>query len=872
MGEVRKRRKTITPAVPFSRCVAKSRMDGGAGMSVQEHCLVVGEVARRLASQLPSRFDGDLPFPAYLPALLHDIGKACPGFQLKYFREHIRTLSAELAQQNTQGFMTDHAAVGAAAVNRTLGKRTQLSSLATIVALHHGAIRCKYLSDNIETCGGMKWTQEREQLIQALVDHDQWPYDADLTPVQLAVVAGVLCVADWIGSDETLFPAEGLPEGVDLEVTAQRAIELCGLNRVAVRPGMSFEDVFPFSPHEFQTAVESVIRSPGLYIVEAPMGTGKTEAALFAAYQLMVGGECTGIFFGLPTRLTSDRIHERVQGFLDRICEQEQDAKLAHGTAWLKEYEVGGAALRPGNAWFNPRKRRLMHPFVVGTIDQALLSVLRVKHFFVRTFALAGKVVILDEVHSYDVYTSRLIDILVQQLLEAGCTVIILSATLSPERRASLLRASPGHGGSAEAYPLITGIGSSDSDRSARVFSAPPPPDQTYRVTMAAWDDAAVAQQAVAKAEQGHCVLCIANTVARAQAWMRAVQGRRKGDDALPVGLLHSKFPAYQREEIEAEWLTLLGKGDVHRPDGCVLVATQVVEQSVDIDADVLITEIAPTDMLLQRMGRQWRHSRSGRPSAMPETTIVCGVPGQDADIDEIVTAFGKTNCLVYAPYMLWKTWAAWCTRDEVSLPSDIRELIRLTYARNDEEESPAVRLLFDELEQSAKKLGNRAIAALASIESMPVSEDSERAATRYSDLPTTQVLLVRELNSIGRIADLTLLDGSAIRVNADVPDLAATRKLHGHVLNLATHWLRAGNVSLDKPAWLEKHFFEVTVPLVWDGETGALCTRDGEATGLRYTPCMGLMREVAADAQTTSAPLDEYDGIDVFDKQRCDW
>ena len=135
-----------------------------------------------------------------------------------------------------------------------------------------------------------------------------------------------------------------------------------------------------------------------------PWDRAKQKPALYAAYRLMTAGCHYGLYFALPTRLTSNRIHERVNKFLSKIVAGDQAANLVHGTAWLAQLQSGGEEMRSGYAWFHPAKRSLLWPFGVGTIDQALLSVLRVNHYFVRAFGLAGKVVILDEVHSYVLY------------------------------------------------------------------------------------------------------------------------------------------------------------------------------------------------------------------------------------------------------------------------------------------------------------------------------------------------------------------------------------------------------------------------------------------------------------------------------------
>ncbi|MEN3752597.1 DEAD/DEAH box helicase [Mangrovibacter sp. SLW1] len=200
--------------------------------------------------------------------------------------------------------------------------------------------------------------------------------------------------------------------------------------------------------------IEQVV-GPGVYILEAQMGMGKTEAALYAAYQLLSKGKATGIYFALPTQLTSNKIYDRFNTFLEQIVSAETPKRslLLHSNAWLQNSEAGEEG-SPGGSWFNQSKRGLLAPFAVGTIDQALMAVMNVKHGFVRAFGLAGKVVILDEVHSYDLYTGTILNELVAFLRQIDCTVIILSATLSQDRREALLQQTT----TSTAYPLITAV------------------------------------------------------------------------------------------------------------------------------------------------------------------------------------------------------------------------------------------------------------------------------------------------------------------------------------------------------------------------------------------------------------------------------
>ena len=293
------------------------------------------------------------------------------------------------------------------------------------------------------------------------------------------------------------------------------------------------------------------------------MGIGKTEAALFAAYLLISRGFNSGLYFGLPTRLTSERIHNRVSDYLREATDGTERARLIHGQAWLKEFFHGAGEFRPKGAWFLPRKRALLQPYGVGTIDQALLSVMRVKHHFLRSFGLAGKVVILDEVHSYDVYTGTLLDELVASLLAMNCSVIILSATLTKQRKASFLPT--GRAISRESYPLITFSG---RDGALSEQEAPPPPEKPVLVSFTPMDYPAIAKVATEHARKGQCVLWIANTVADSQEAYRAVKGEMF-EHEFPVGLLHSRFPVYRREELENEWMELLGKGSTAPTAAC---------------------------------------------------------------------------------------------------------------------------------------------------------------------------------------------------------------------------------------------------------------------------------------------------------------
>lgn len=295
-----------------------------------------------------------------------------------------------------------------------------------------------------------------------------------------------------------------------------------------------------------------------------------------AAHNLITGGHNQGIYFGLPTQVTSNRIHQRVGRFLSKTLANPANFRLAHSASWLDQahaIEIRPAApdaestVRASDtrSWFASARHALLARYGVGTIDQALQGVVAVKHFFVRRFGLAGKVVILDEVHSYNVYTGALIRQLVRELLVLRCSVIILSATLTRSRRQELLadagaappeEAPDGGARAPDAYPLITVAAAGQP-----LWSLPLPWPDEKRISLrvAALTEPEIIAECLARAEGGQHVLYLRNTVVEAQAAYRAFATAARAG-AVRLGLLHSRFPFFQREELEDEWLQRLGK------------------------------------------------------------------------------------------------------------------------------------------------------------------------------------------------------------------------------------------------------------------------------------------------------------------------
>ncbi|MCG5500571.1 CRISPR-associated helicase Cas3' [Ectothiorhodospira lacustris] len=750
--------------VPFGKCPAKTyqRFDGVIfeGRSVPEHCQIVGEVARALIARYPSVLRSALfPPGTEMAAAGHDIGKVSPCFYEKLRRacSQGQTVLEPLPNINPD---LERRWGGHAGVSQVTARALDAPPyVAEILGQHHGfSPPVAGLKAGDDVFGGPLWQQERAALVaklKTLLDSD-WPLIESVSQARL--LAGLTSVADWIGSGSFFEdPAQSWRERIE------PALDDAGFIRPDYQADLSFERLFGFTPYPAQQQLIDVVAGSGVYVLEAPMGLGKTEAALYVAYRMLAGGHASGIYFALPTQLTSNKIYERFNEFLKGILAPECRHRplLLHGKAWLLDTEMGEEG-QPGGAWFNHAKRGLLAPFAVGTIDQALMAAMNVKHGFVRAFGLAGKVVILDEVHTYDAYTSTLLNALVELLRELHCTVIILSATLNRDRRRQLLGAAV----SDDSYPLISAV-----PHHQTVAEWPVPSGAGHSVNTCLLDEQhAALAEALERASRGQQVLWIENTVAEAQGRYLDLAARA-AELGVACGLLHSRFTAEDRQRIEEYWVSLFGKGgwQARTRQGRILVGTQILEQSLDIDADFLVSRFAPTDMLLQRLGRLWRHTGTLRePAARCEAWILA--PDLQQAIVAPFSAFGS-SAHVYSPYVLCRSLEVWQGKDSLRLPQDIRVLIEQTYAQRQEDEAMA-RWLHELDNGTPRRKGRRALAQLARV---TLAQDGNtlpesKAQTRYSELDSYEVLLLRAAVQLPeqRATRLILLDGRQVLLPRD--------------------------------------------------------------------------------------------------------
>ena len=789
---------------------AKTTSEGKPGISVYDHMVNVGCVAHCMAEISPAILERfDLPSSTIgALAALHDLGKISPGFQQKcdaWLEENVLVKTARNGCWDTS-MESDHGKVSHAAIQIFLLEigvdRTTAKFVSTVLGAHHG--RLNRPNDHgyrpqgrmSDSDSQIDWDVARTVTAQKIWDYfkvNDTSLELNDSSPSLWWLAGLTSVADWIGSDERFFSPEGRTGVEDSPSLARNALDAIGFRKMEFARNLSFHDLFheaekpevAWKPNDMQRKTFAAVREPGVYVIEAPMGMGKTEAALWAAYQLLVSGKAKGIYFALPTQATSNRMHVRMNEFVRRISSTPNETRLIHGNSWLMDQTVGLSPVatshgttnddaRTGRDWFASTKRALIAPFGVGTIDQTLLGVVAARHFFVRHFALAGKVVILDEIHSYDVYTGTLIDKLITTLEALGCTVIILSATLTGRRRGKIVSCMEDPQGEAELpYPLITGR---KEGRALEPVAITPPAPRTIKVDFISNENAA--KEAIMVAHNGGAVLWICNTVNTAQEEYQKFKGLTQVD--FPVGLLHSRFPFWRREAIENEWMERFGKSGTSRC-GSILISTQIVEQSVDLDADLMITELAPTDMLLQRIGRLWRHERGRRPVSSARVCII----EEEKSIEEfrgmgpkaIEKALGS-KARVYAPFVLLRSLEVWKAQGHVSLPSEIRQLIESTYKEREIEPDSWERLFKQWFgTDSARKME----ASRNSNFWQVALEDEEGVQTRLNELPTIPLILCLSLNK----QEAVFIDQSKGTLGSDLYRLATKQAIHKNMVKV---------------------------------------------------------------------------------------
>lgn len=528
-------------------------------------------------------------------------------------------------------------------------------------------------------------------------------------------LAGLTTAADWAGSDAAYFPFEPIAMAPDdywpLALgRAEGAIAAKGLRPARPAASSGLAQVFPAlaaHPRPMQAAADAapLAEGPLLAILEDATGAGKTEAALALASRMIAAGKGEGVYVALPTMATANAMFERLAPAHRALFAPETPPSLAlaHGKSALSPLfqkvraadpsvsGAGGGVAAACAEWIaDDRRKAFFAEIGTGTIDQALLSVLPKRFLALRQYGLAGKVLIIDEAHAYDIYTSGLMQTLLSFHAAAGGSAIVLSATLPRQLRAQLLAAFAAGGERAAdsapapgrtAYPLLTLAG-----RETLIErGVDPVPATVRRVAVHRLDTVAAAEaEALRAAAAGAAVLWVRNAVDDASAAATALRAA-----GATVDLFHARFAMVDRLRHEAAALGRFGKdADPAERRGRILVSTQVCEQSLDLDFDAMITDLAPVDAIIQRAGRLWRHMdrrpASERPVAGPALWLLTADPDRVEGEGWLRQTQEKGGWVYPNAGVLWRTARALCDAGAIDAPGGLRPLIERVYGEAD--------------------------------------------------------------------------------------------------------------------------------------------------------------------------------------------
>ena len=539
-------------------------------------------------------------------------------------------------------------------------------------------------------------------------------------------IAGVAVLADWLGSNTNFFGYRAdldhsLPLSDYWEYAKRQAdiaLDASGVLPVNSKHALSFTELFPtiVTPSPLQDWAATVALTPGpqIHLLEDVTGAGKTEAAVTLAHRLMVAGCADGFFIGLPTMATANAMYGRIAQVYGKLFSESASLVLAHGQRRLVETfaesvvpsgpqendarQADDSATARCSAWLaDHNKRALLAPAGVGTLDQALLAVLHSKHQSLRLLGLFRKVLVVDEVHACDAYMQGVLETLLEFHARAGGSAVLLSATLPQRMRQALLAAfakgcrSMVPDVQALQYPLATSWHSAEPKT---LMEKALPTREDMRRTLAVryvCDEAQVVAAIESALASGKCVCWMRNTVADALAAHAKFQGRLLADR---LTLFHARFALRDRLHTERKVLALFGERSTPmRRRGRLVIATQVAEQSLDADWDLVVSDLAPIDRLIQRAGRMQRHPRDERGQRLrdPKAHDRRGEPclwvfgpawADDPPARWFKAAFPKASGVYPHHGQLWLT-AKLLQGGRIAMPDDARQLIESVFGED---------------------------------------------------------------------------------------------------------------------------------------------------------------------------------------------
>lgn len=616
---------------------------------------------------------------------LHDLGKCDIKFQCllptkdKFGLAFGETRIPDLLED--QNFR--HEIYGAERINILFNDCNYNSELSVAIHMHHQKINAKHHPE-IQYPSYRKYNEKQEQWQMGLISELKQVFQ-DVENIKKVAVrhkstwwmlfAGILILSDWISSSADFIVTSESAYKDASSKTARELINKYGLSTENEMENFeSFEACFGISKEnmrEIQFACEEKLPSDSKFvIIEAPTGEGKTEAALYSAYKMCIEQKKSGIYVALPTAATSNQMYGRVKSFLN----SNGNVKLIHSNAWLLEDNAFfESKSEEAIHWLSSTKKAILCQNAVGTVDQIMKSVMRVKYSMLKMLGLENKVVIIDEVHAYDSYMKSVIVKMLTWLKALEVPVIMLSATLPESVKKEYLGVYMKKTGVLHyGYPLITYV----NDEVHEIECSASRSEQIKTLQSSILDDYDMYSKLILeKAKENGYICCICNTVKAAQKTYDCIKKHIPAN--VKLFLLHSRFSIEDRSKIEQELNKIFSKqGIEERPKSCILISTQIVEQSLDFDFDYIFTEIAPIDLLLQRFGRLKRFSNLVKRSESFSSEIKEATVFIPPDND-----FGDLSYIYYT-ILLEKTLELLNKKETIELPGETRYLIDYVYEK----------------------------------------------------------------------------------------------------------------------------------------------------------------------------------------------
>lgn len=618
---------------------------------------------------------------------IHDIGKIHPIFQGRD-EETLEMLKHEGLNQVSFDTRFRHEQYGANIFDRLSVEDVDIKNsdiISQIIRMHHQKEQKKNSDIDIikidDKEKAKKWRHIQNEIYDYIKNVFQFDNlnlinknisKSELFVVQNAIL-GIMITADWIASNSYVFDNQQY-ENVDeffesRKIQALKFLNNAGMIRQQIPVMQDFRSAFGFNGRPVQNDVEKIVHKNDIkcMLIESDCGSGKTEAALYAAAVLGNRSGLSGIYMGLPTGVSAEAIQNRVDKFL-----------TLHGMQNTKLYTSKSMLLREPDkkpVWTDMSRQRLLAASAVGTVDQVMTAARLVRFESVRMNGLASKVLIIDEIHAYDAYMLAVIKDLLKICEELGVPVIMLSATLPISTKSDLLGVlGDGNIELHNGYPMISYVTKDGKIHEHVSHQYMPDKKISCELLPILNDNDKIARYAVDAVKDGGCECVIMNTVADAICVYDKIKKNKKDD--CKIILYHSRMTINARDEKSREILAMCGKDRTKRPERVIIVGTQVLEQSLDIDVDYMITAICPIDLLFQRIGRYHRHGDAG---TIREYVVVANIV--QVLIPSDLSSYGGTEYVYEKCYLDATIDAINEHNGHLLIPSGMPDMINYVYS-----------------------------------------------------------------------------------------------------------------------------------------------------------------------------------------------